>query len=60
MHVLEDHQYRLGLRQRLQLRGECLQRLLSPLLRGQFQRWITSVVWQRQHFSKQRGILAVA
>jgi hypothetical protein len=32
MHVLENHQHRLGLRQRLQLRGKRLQRLLPPLL----------------------------
>src|SRR5262249_49291916 len=32
MHVLENHQHRLGSRQRLQLRGKRLQRLLPPLL----------------------------
>ena len=42
---------------RLDLRGERFQRFLSPLLRGQFERWITSVVRQREHFSKQRCVL---
>ena len=37
----------LGSRQRLQLRRECFQRLLSPLLWGQFERRIASIVWQR-------------
>jgi hypothetical protein len=34
MHVLENHQHRLGSRQRLQLRGKRLQGLLPPLLWG--------------------------
>ena len=38
MRILEDHQHRIGSRQRLQLRGERFQRLLPPLLRGQFER----------------------
>ena len=58
MHVLEDHQHGIGARQRLQLRRERFQRFLSPLLRGQFERRITSVVRQRQHFGKERRILA--
>ena len=45
MHILEDHQYRVGSRQRLQLRRERFQRFLPPLLRRQFQRWIASIIW---------------
>jgi hypothetical protein len=38
---------------------QSFQRFLSPLLRGQFERPITSVIWQRKHFSKQRGIVVL-
>ena len=58
MHILEDHQHRIGSRQRLQLRSERFQRFLPPLLRGQFERRIASIVRQRQHFGKQRRVLA--
>src|SRR5262249_29655200 len=58
MHVLKNHQHRLGLGQRIQLRRERLKRLLSLLLWSQFKGWIPTIIWQRQHFSEQRGILA--
>ena len=57
MRILENHQHRIGCRQRLQLRGKRFQRFLPPLLRGQFERGIASIVRQRQHFGKQRRVL---
>jgi hypothetical protein len=57
MRVLENHQHRLGLRQRLQLRGKRLQCLMPPLLWCQFELGITSVVGHREHFGKQRRVL---
>jgi hypothetical protein len=45
-------------RQRLHLRGERFQRLLPPLLRDKFKRRVTSIVWQRKHFSEERSVLA--
>ena len=44
--------------QRFQLRAECFQRFLPALLRRQFERGIASVVRQRQHLGKERGILS--
>ena len=57
MHVLENHQHRIGTRQRLYLRSQRFQRFLPPLLRGQFERWIASIIRQRQHFSEQCCVL---
>ena len=58
MHILKNHQHRIRPRQRLQLCSERFQRFLSPLLRGQFECRVASIVRQRQHFSKQRRVLA--
>ena len=57
MRILEDHQHRILPRQRFHLGSERFQRSLSPLLWGQIERGIASVVRQRQHFGKERGIL---
>ena len=40
------------------LRQKRVERPLPALLRGEFERGIASVVWQRQHLGKQRGILS--
>src|SRR5262245_22816998 len=57
MRILEDHQHRSGAGQGFYLRDECFQRSLPALLRGELDRGITSIVRQRQHLGKERGIL---
>ena len=57
MRVLEDHQHRTFACKRLDLRRERFQRFLPTLLRCQFERGITSIIRQRQHFGKERGVL---
>jgi hypothetical protein len=57
MRILEDHQHRIGARQRLQLRNKRCQRSLPALLRGEVERRIASIIRQRQHLSKQCGML---
>jgi hypothetical protein len=44
MRVLENHQDRIGTRQRFNLRSQGFQRLLSPSLGGQFEIWVASIV----------------
>jgi len=58
MHVLKDHQDRIDLRQSLQLCREGFHRLLSLLLRLQFDGWIAAIIAQRQHFGQQGRVLA--
>ena len=58
MCILEDHQQRILARQGLDLRNERFKRSLPALLRRQFERWITSVIRQRQHLGEERGILS--
>ena len=57
MRILEDHQHRLLACQSRKLRRQRLQRSLPALLRGQFERGIASIIRQRQHLGKERGIL---
>ena len=47
MRILEDHQYRTGAGEGLHLQGECFQRSLPALLRGELDRGIASIVRQR-------------
>ena len=58
MHILKDHQHWILTRQRLHLRGERFKRSLPALLRTQLQRWIAPIIWEGQHFGKERGILS--
>ena len=57
MYILEDHQHRLLACQSRELRGQGLQRSLPALLRSQFERGIASIIRQRQHLGKERGVL---
>ena len=52
MGVLEDHQHRVKARQGLHLRNERIERSLPPLLRGQIECGVASIVWKRQHLGK--------
>ena len=52
MHILENHQHRIRSRQCLHLRSKCFYGSLSSLLRSQIERWIASIVRQRQHVRK--------
>jgi hypothetical protein len=57
MRVLEDDQHRIFQCKSLDLRVKCFQRFLPTLLRRQFERRITSVVREREHFGKQCRVL---
>src|SRR6516162_3876312 len=57
MRILEDHEHRREAGQGFYLRDECFQRSLPALLRGELDRGIASIVRQRQHLGKERGIL---
>ena len=57
MRILEDHQHRAGAGQGFHLQDECFQRSLPALLRGELERGIASIVRQRQHLGKERGVL---
>jgi hypothetical protein len=56
MYILEYHQHRLLACQRRKSCSQGFQYSLPPLLRRQLERGIASIVWQRQHLSKERGI----
>ena len=57
MCVLKDHQHRIFACKRLDLRMERFQRFLPTLLWCQFERGITSVIRQREHFGKECRVL---
>ena len=57
MRILEDHQHRLLSATVPPLVSERFQRFLPAPLRGQFERWIASIVRQRQHLGKECGVL---
>ena len=57
MRILEDHQHRLQAGQFRELRRQRFQRSLPALLRGQVERGIPSIVWERQHLGEECGIL---
>ena len=58
MRIFENHQHGIDPRQRLDLRTKRFQRFLTTELRLNFNRRVASIVGQRQHFGKQRRILA--
>src|SRR5262249_9411399 len=57
MRILEDHKHRALPRQRLDLRGERLQRFLPALLRHRFEGGIPAIVRQRKHLGNECGVL---
>jgi hypothetical protein len=59
MCILEDHQYRLLACQPSKLAGQDFQRSLPPPFRGQLKRGIPSIIRQRQHLGKERGVLGM-
>ena len=56
MQVLEDHQYRLPLRQRLELAQQCGQCPLLLALRAELERGKALAAGKRQHFGDQREV----
>ena len=57
MRILEDHQHRIVACQSRKLRHQRFERSLPALFRGQIERRMSSIIRQRQHLRKQRGIL---
>ena len=57
VHILEDHQNRRGTGRMFTCRTSASIVLLSALARGQFERGIAPIVWQREHLGEQRGVL---
>jgi hypothetical protein len=57
MHILEDHQHRAMACQSGKLCRQGFQRSLSALLWSKVEYWIASIVRQREHLGKERGIL---
>src|SRR5262249_60296646 len=57
MRILEDHKHRSLPRQRLDLRGERVQRFLPALMRHQFEGVISAIVRQRKHLGNECGVL---
>ena len=56
MQILADHQYRLPLRQRLELPQQCAQCPLLLALRAEVQRRKALAVGKRQHLGDQREV----
>jgi len=56
MQILADHQYRLPLRQRLELPQQCAQCPLLIALRAEVQRRKALAVGKRQHLGDQREV----
>src|SRR5260221_792587 len=57
MCILENHQQLIFARSWRNLYNQRFERFLPPLLRRQFEHWITSVARKRQHFHKKRRIV---
>src|SRR6476660_1095989 len=57
MYILEDHQHRAMDCQPGKLCRQGFQRSLSALLWSKVEYWIASIVRQREHLGKERGVL---
>ena len=57
MRIFDDHQHRLLSCQSRELCRQRFQRSLPALFRGQLKRGIASIIRERQHLGKERGIL---